>query len=144
MTKKIEIDFEKGGMFIAALLEDKAPKTCKVVWDNLPLSGKVGHAYFSGKMMYLLVNTGFEELENAKSVGFLPGDIAYLTPYYGKDTPNEIAIIYGDTLVQDVCGWIPANHFAKIIEGSLETLKNVAERIREYGREKVTIRKKIS
>ena len=143
VTKKIEIEFEKGGKFIAALLEDKAPKTCKVVWDNLPLSGKIGHAYFSGKMLYLVVDTRFEELENAKSVGFLLGDIAYLTPFYGRDTPNEIAIIYGEALIQDVCGWIPANHFAKIIEGSLEDLKNVATRIREYGREKITIRKKI-
>ena len=102
MNKKIEIEFEKGGVFIASLLEDKAPKTCKVVWDNLPLDGKVGHAIFSGKMMYLVVDTKLEELENARSFGFLPGDITYLTPFYGRDTHNEIAIVYGEALVQDV------------------------------------------
>jgi hypothetical protein len=144
MTKRIEIEFEKGGVFTATLLEDEAPKTCKVVWDNLPLSGKIGHAYFSGKMMYLVVDTRFEELENAKSVGFLPGDIAYLTPFYGRDKPNEIAIVYGEALIQDICGRIPANHFAKIIEGSLEDLRNVATRIRECGRETINIRKKIN
>lgn len=142
MTKKIEIEFEKGGKFIAALFEDKAPKTCKVVWDNLPFSGKIGHAYYSGKLMYLLVDTRLKELENAKSVGFLPGDIVYLTPFYGRDTPNEIGIVYGDALIQDVCGWIPANYFATIIEGSLEELRSVATRIREYGREKITVRKR--
>jgi hypothetical protein len=125
-------------------LEEKAPKTCKVVWDNLPLSGRIGHGYFSGKLLYLLVDTKLEELENAKSVGFLPGDLAYLTPFYGRDTPNEIAIIYGEVVVQDVCGWIPANHFARITEGSSEDLKKVATRIRECGRENVVMRKKIS
>jgi hypothetical protein len=143
MSKKIEIEFEKGGKFTATLLEDKAPKTCEAVWNSLPLSGRVGHAYFSGKMMYLAgIDPKFGELENARSVGFVPGDIAYLTSYYGKDTPTEIAIIYGEALIQDFSGWIPANHFAKISEGNLEDLKNVATRIREYGREKITITRK--
>lgn len=142
MAKEVEIEFEKGGKFIATLLEDKAPNTSKFVWEHLPFSGRVGHSSYSGKLFYLLVDTRFEELENAKSRGFLPGDIAYITSFYGKDTPNEIVIIYGDAIVQDVCGWIPSNHFAKITEVSLEELTNVAIRVREYGREQITIRKK--
>jgi hypothetical protein len=143
MRNRIEIEFEKGGKFIAALLEDKAPKTCKIVWQNLPLSGKIGHGIYSGKLMYLIVNTGFDELENARSMGLLPGDIAYQTRFYGRDTHNEILIVYGDAIVRDVCGWTPANYFAKIVEGSLEELKNVAIRVRESGREEITIRKQI-
>lgn len=38
MTKKqIDVEFERGGKFVADLLEDQAPKTCKAVWDALPL-----------------------------------------------------------------------------------------------------------
>jgi len=141
MIKRIEIKFEKGEEFTAVLLEDKAPKTYKIVWENLPLSGKIGHGIYSGKLMYLIVDTGFDELENARSMGFLPGDIAYQTRFYGRDTHNEILIVYGDAIVRDVCGWTPANYFARIVEGNLEHLKNVATRIRECGTEKITIRK---
>jgi len=36
MTKEIKVEFEKGGVFSAELLEKEAPKTAAVIWDRLP------------------------------------------------------------------------------------------------------------
>ena len=46
MAKQIRITFEKGGTFLADLLEDKAPVTCKVIWDALeqPVTEKFIHS----------------------------------------------------------------------------------------------------
>ena len=47
MVKQIKIEFEKGGMLVADMLEDKAPVTCKVVWDVLeqPWTEKVNRLF---------------------------------------------------------------------------------------------------
>ncbi len=149
MARQIEIEFEKGGKFVATLLEDKAPKTCEAVWDALPLENKIQHAMYSGEGIFFFTPTiKFEELENPMVMGLLPGDIAFNTHWNHKlhlpptSIPQEIVIIYGGCLPQDHCGWIPCNYFAKIVEGNLSELKNIGKRIREQGMEKVTVRKK--
>lgn len=50
MAKQIKITFEKGGTFIADMLEDLAPVTCKVVWDALekPWTEKFVHSNIEG------------------------------------------------------------------------------------------------
>ena len=35
MAKQIRITFEKGGSFLADMLEEQAPETCKLVWSML-------------------------------------------------------------------------------------------------------------
>lgn len=35
MAKQIKITFEKGGSFVADMLEDEAPVTCRVIWEAL-------------------------------------------------------------------------------------------------------------
>jgi hypothetical protein len=57
MIKRIEIKFEKGEEFTAVLLEDKAPKTCKIVWENLPLSAKIGQGIYSARARHCIPNT---------------------------------------------------------------------------------------
>ena len=53
MAKQIRITFEKGGTFLADLLEDKAPVTCKVIWDALeqPVTEKFIHSNIMGFMV---------------------------------------------------------------------------------------------
>lgn len=53
MGKKIRISFEKGGSFIADLMEDKAPVTCRIVWDALerPWTEKFIHSNIMGFMV---------------------------------------------------------------------------------------------
>lgn len=149
MAKQIEIEFEKGGKFIATLMEDKAPKTCKAVWDALPIESRIQHAKYSGEIIFLMTPpklSTFDELENPLVMGLLPGDIAFNTlakHHLPPPSSQEILIIYGGALPRDMCGWLPSNHFAKIVDGSLEELANVGKRVYEKGMEKVVIRKKL-
>ncbi|MFQ6110656.1 MAG: DUF3830 family protein, partial [Nitrospinota bacterium] len=56
MARKIRMDFERGGTLTAELLEDKAPKTCELIWQQLPQSGRVLHARWTGREVFLRVN----------------------------------------------------------------------------------------
>ena len=53
MGKQIKFDFAKGGSFIVDLYEDKAPETCKIIWDMLeePWSEKFIHTGCCGWMV---------------------------------------------------------------------------------------------
>ena len=53
MEKQILFHFEKGGSFAVELLEDKAPETCKAIWDALetPWSEKFIHSGVCGWML---------------------------------------------------------------------------------------------
>ena len=53
MGKQIRISFEKGGSFVADMLEDLAPETCKVIWDALetPWTEKFIHSNIMGFML---------------------------------------------------------------------------------------------
>ena len=85
MAKQIKITFEKGGTFLADLLEDKAPETCKLIWDMLekPWSEKFIHSSIMG---FMVESPYFPVPEDCK----LPlenlwcfsdnGDIAVITP----------------------------------------------------------------
>jgi len=35
---RVKIEFEKGGVFTAVLLEDEAPKTCATIVEHLPFT----------------------------------------------------------------------------------------------------------
>jgi hypothetical protein len=145
MVKQIRIEFEKGGTFIADMLEDIAPKTCKAVWDKLPIEADAQHAQYSGHIIFLFTPTiTFDELENPKWMDLFPGDVTlnvhplhklHLTP--AINIPIEIFIVYGGCLPADWCGPSPANHFAKIVEGNLEELAEIGRRNRREGFEKI-------
>ncbi len=49
MTKRIILEFERGGTVFAELLEKKAPKTCKAILRALPVENKVIHAMWAGE-----------------------------------------------------------------------------------------------
>ena len=85
MGKQIKFDFAKGGSFIVDLYEDKAPETCKIIWDMLeePWSEKFIHSNYCG---FCVESPYFPVPDDAK----LPlenlwcftnnGDIAVVTP----------------------------------------------------------------
>ena len=53
MAKQIKITFEKGGSFVADMLEDEAPVTCRVIWEALesPWSEIFIHSNIGGFMV---------------------------------------------------------------------------------------------
>jgi Protein of unknown function (DUF3830) len=139
MPRLITITLEKRGVScVARLLEEEAPRTCRAVWEALPLGGDVYHAKYARNEVYtLLPRFAAQEpgIENP-TVTPIPGDVMYfsfepwqLTPgshgYGEQDTPGghqqtvDLAVFYGrnNLLLNGDVGWVVGNVFATIVEG---------------------------
>ena len=56
MPRYLEIALRRRGVTcVAALLDDRAPRTCHAVWEALPQEGDVYHAKYAGNEFYTLV-----------------------------------------------------------------------------------------
>lgn len=135
MMRKFALEFEKGGVFQAELIEDLAPKTSRAFWDLLPLRQKVGHAKFSGHVLYIFPGMDIADMENSRCIGVLPGEILF-NPHVTNQPPHpkEMMIVYGPALLRDAFGYAPSNLFARIT-ANVDELMKVGKRIDEEGRE---------
>jgi hypothetical protein len=148
MTKKIEFEFEKGDAFVAELFEEQAPKNCETLWNALPMKAEAIHAAYSGQSMWMVVKDyiRLEDVheENQKVLGNLPGTIGIEA--YPPETNlvrTELVVVYGPNYYPRTpfAGERPLNRVG-IIKGDLDKLLQLGINIREYGKQKVTIRRK--
>ena len=148
MAREIEIEFERGGKFVATLFDEEAPETCNFVWNLLPLERiDACRAMISGAVIDVPIEgKDFKTLEHVYSC-LDPGLIGFVTSFFPKRPKSkprvDILIGYGRNLIHTMSGFVtPTNIFAKITEGTVEQLSKVADRIKEQGIEKVTITRK--
>ncbi len=133
----IEVSLVKRGITCTAqLLDDRAPITCKAVWDALPLGSDVYHAKYARNEIYALFPpfaTSEPPLENP-TVTPIPGDLCYFafagaelgTKAYGYDrevragtTLVDLALFYerNNLLLNADVGWVPGTVWGQIVEG---------------------------
>ena len=137
--RKIKLEFERGGSFEAELLDELAPKTCQAFWDLLPLRQRVGHAKFSGHVLYIFPGITLDVMENSRCVGVIPGEILFNPHLTNKPAhPKEVIFVYGPALIRDSFGYAPSNLFARITQ-NVEEFTKIGKRIDEEGREYVVI-----
>jgi hypothetical protein len=144
MGRIMEIEFEKGGLFTAELLDAEAPNTCETIWNHLPVDLVFYHSIVSGQA--ILTNPkgilGTIQPENQRVSGTPPGTLAFLIKDY--IFPNEqIYIAYGIFVSRGLLHQNnqPVNIFAQVTD-NLEALKEVGQRVLHKGDERVTFRKK--
>ena len=158
MARKIELVLmQKDVRAIATLLDDEAPRTCRAVWDALPLEGETYHAKWAGRELYTLVpplGGGRVGGENA-TITPIPGDVCYfdvspdtidLPVALRRQHPKglvDLAVFYGrNNLLLGPAGFMPGNLFATITEGLEPYAKACAELFREgMARERFAIRR---
>jgi len=97
----IELGSEKA---VARLLDDKAPKTCDLIWNNLPLESQAFHAKIAGTEIFFMVPLFQDEQENT-TVEQEAGNICFWS------TRQMIPIFY-----DKVPGLGPTTVWAKITE----------------------------
>jgi hypothetical protein len=135
----VKITFERGGVFVARLLESEAPKTCAAFKKWLPAKCRFHHSIVSGQAIVGFPDHLTVELENARTVGIYPGTLCFLPRCPPLNVPDEIYITYGPYFVSR-CSTIdfqqPVNVFG-IIEEGLTELERVGRRILEHGAEEV-------
>ena len=134
----IKLEFEKGGEFVATLLEDQAPKTCQSIKDRLPFEYRFHHSIISGQAIVTLPPDLTVERENQRVMGIPPGAISFLVKDEVLLVPDEIYISYGIFISRGVTLDMnqPVNVFAQI-ETNLDELKDACRRVLMSGAETV-------
>ncbi len=112
---------------VVEMLEDKAPRTCEYVWQNLPVESFSIHAKFAGAELIVMVPYYLDTEENMQES--VLGDVAY---YPGRQT---------------ICMWYDAAAalgkaptFGRIVEG-IDALARAGARILQEGSVLATIRR---
>jgi hypothetical protein len=100
MGKTIILRFVEDDLAVTAdLLEDRAPETCRIVWESLPLEGRTVHGMYSGPEVFIRADhLGPAPAENHIHRA-LPGDVGYWYQEGGRyaGNPNsvgEVVFIY--------------------------------------------------
>ncbi|UCH27467.1 MAG: DUF3830 family protein [Trueperaceae bacterium] len=135
----IKVEFERGGAFQARLLEQEAPKTCRVIKERLPFSYRFHQSIISGQALVTLPPDLTVEPENQWVAGTPPGTLAFLVKDEARLVPDEIYIAYGIFISRGLMVDMkqPVNVFARI-ETDLEELAVVGKRVLMEGAELVT------
>ena len=134
----LKIEFEKGGIFIAQLLEDDAPKTCATIRNRLPFEYLFQQSIVSGQAMVAIPPDLTVEKENQRVAGIPPGALSFLVAEEHTHVPDEIYIAYGVFISRGlfIDAKQPVNVFAQIDNG-LDELKEIGTRIIRHGAEMV-------
>lgn len=133
MVKKLEIKIDDS-VFLATILEEQAPKTCKAVLNLLPLEGEVFHATWSGDMLFYKCHEIPTKLEPENQTAYPSrGDVAL------NSNLKEIHIVYGQAQLRARFGPAPDNLFARITE-NLKDLEEMGKRIHREGAKKITVK----
>lgn len=135
----VKIEFEKGGVFYARLLEKEAPKTCFTIKERLPFEYRFHHSIVSGQAIVTLPDDLTVERENQRVAGIPPGAICFLVKDEPILVPDEIYIAYGLFISRGLTIDLkqPVNVFA-LIEDNLKELMKVGKRILMEGAEVVS------
>jgi hypothetical protein len=135
---RMKIEFERGGVFEARLLEGEAPKTCETIKKRLPFEYRFQQSIVSGQAMVALPPDLTVERENQRVAGTPPGTIAFLVRDEPVLVPDEIYIAYGIFISRGLTidAKQPVNVWAQI-ESHLDELKRVGQRVHQEGAEMV-------
>ena len=143
-TKRIRIKLGSA-IALAELLEDEAPRTCALIWKQLPMTGKTGHSMESGREVFVEVRKNLRPEPENRTIYQIPGDVVFylkpiLLPLIGRERP-VISFIYDrDSQIRGPKGPIPVNLFARIVEG-LPRLSQESVRMRQQGFKPAVIEK---
>ena len=134
----IQLEFEKGGVFTARLLEDEAPKTCATIKSRLPFEYLFQQSIVSGQAMVAIPPDLTVERENQRVAGIPSGALSFLVKDEPVLVPDEIYIAYGIFISRGltVDAKQPVNVFAQI-DDDLDELKEIGARIIRHGAEMV-------
>lgn len=135
---KLKLEFEKGGVFTARLLEAEAPKTCRTIRAKLPFAYRFHHSIVSGQALVTLPPDLTVERENQRVAGIPLGALSFLVRDEPVLVPDEIYIAYGIFISRGLTVDMkqPVNVFAQI-EDKLDDLAQVGRRVLMTGAETV-------
>jgi hypothetical protein len=101
MNRKIKLTYPQLNISaVADLLDDEAPNVCNIVWDMLPVEGRIRHGIYSGREVYMLFDKDPVQHppENLCQLP-LPGELLYFfdgssSVANSKKPISEIVFVY--------------------------------------------------
>jgi hypothetical protein len=111
--------------FVGQLEEERAPRTCELFADLLPLRKQFLHVRWSGEAVWVPFDDvpGVVEPENHTSHA-APGQMLLYAAGYSEP---ELFLPYGGSRFASIVGQLAGNHFLTIVEGQ-ENLRALGER----------------
>jgi hypothetical protein len=103
--RKIRLTYvATGESVVAELLDDEAPEVCRIVWDLLPVEGKVLHGMYSGAEVFLLLDRAVPQPPENLCQLPLPGEVLLFTDASSsvanaKKPISEICFVYNRGVV---------------------------------------------
>lgn len=122
--------------FIAELLEDKAPKTCKLFKSMLPLKNKFIHVRWSGEGIWIPYGDFRTGLDYENHISHPVAGEMLLYP--GGISEMEIILSYGRCCFACQYGQLAGNHFLTIKEG-IENLYEFGRKVLWEGGQEIDI-----
>jgi hypothetical protein len=110
--------------FIGELLEDKAPKTCQVFKNMLPMKSKFIHVRWSGEGVWVPYGDFRTGLEYENHISH--PSIGEMLLYPGGISEMEMILSYGRCCFACQYGQLAGNHFLTITQG--------IDKLYEFGR----------
>jgi hypothetical protein len=149
MAREIVLTFvDEGVSARAVLLEEEAPRTCRAVWEQLPLAGSAGHGAYSGTIVAIYFDPAVVVGEEHATTCVQTGDVMFT--HYDANVrhgyPNALSEIYWayDRYARPhVPGqWVPAiaNVFGRII-GEPADFYAVCRRLQREGLKRLEVRR---
>lgn len=103
--RKVKLTFVQSGVSVVAeMLDEEAPGVCSIVWDMLPVEGKVLHGMYSGAEVFLLTERAVEHPPENLCQLPLPGELLYFhdkssSVANSKKPISEICFVYNRGVV---------------------------------------------
>jgi hypothetical protein len=147
--KQIELEID-GVTLVADLLDNRAPRTCSMIWDVLPLEEPISHQQWSGSGLQV---HGSRLREATRKAGLWPdpmypdyGENPFIYGCRGELSFHPISpglfITYGKSVFSGPeYGVLPSYIFGEINQ-DLDKLRDVGRKIAREGRTEIVIRKK--
>lgn len=135
------LKFERGGILVAELLPDLAPKTVRTVVEMLPLSAVVFHTRWCGREIYVPVTTGSPVGREHQTSQTNTGDLIFWREW-DDDSPapeGAISVYYGPELTRDHRGFLQVNVFGRVPQSQWKAIEEIGLRIWQKGTEHVEI-----
>lgn len=157
MSNQIKLSFPHHQIEIwADLLTEKAPITCKAIWEILetPLQVSCKHAMYTGKELSIQLpqercdTTPLHEVAPENQTCFpAVGDLlfTYMPPYAWNGIPApiyDLGCFYGqDCRTFFPMGWVPGNRFAAIRQEDLETFALMGAKAIQEGQQTIILQR---
>jgi hypothetical protein len=147
LPRFIELVAEDEGIAARAeLWDERAPQTCQVVWEMLPVEGHFHHAIYSGAEVAMVLPEYREMGEENATHCVLPWEIGFASlkasDYFEVDADfSEICFFYDRGSVPSMMeGPVRVNLFAQIISGQ-DALRALCYRMRKEGAKRFSVRR---